>query len=99
MKPVTGALLDPHPDYLLRRRLPDGRLIAVLPLLFGAARMGIGDDTGFADYWDYDDPLWACLAALAWDPDTGREPIGWDVHRLSGRRRPDGDARAEYVWP
>jgi len=99
MKPVTGALLEPHPDYLLRRRLPDGRLIAVLPLLFEGARLGIGDDSTFDDCWDYEDRMWAALAALAWDPDTAPEPVGWDVHRPSGRRHPDGDASAEYIWP
>lgn len=43
--------LDSMPDYLARRRLPDGSLVAVIPLLFGRARLGIGDDWGFRDMW------------------------------------------------
>lgn len=49
---MTIELLDPNSTgYYARRRLPDGRLLAVIPLTFGRARLGIGDDTGFDDLW------------------------------------------------
>ncbi len=36
---------------LATRRLDDGRLLAIVPLTFGRARLGIGNDVGFDDVW------------------------------------------------
>lgn len=38
-------------DYFLKRPLPDGRTIYVIPLTFGRARIGIGNEGGFTDVW------------------------------------------------
>jgi hypothetical protein len=37
--------------FYMRRSLPDGRIVSVMPLTFGRARIGIGDDNVFHDVW------------------------------------------------
>ena len=41
------------PGIIWRRTLPDGRVIDIIPLTFGRARLGIGwpDDVGYQDVW------------------------------------------------
>lgn len=84
------------PDTLAERTLPDGRRLAVLPLLFGAARLGVGPPTctEFDDVWDYPSAAAAIAAAETWDG-TG-EPDGWHRHPRTKRYRPDGDPSREY---
>lgn len=44
----------PGPDFLYRRPLADGRVISVVPLVFGRARVTIGqlaDTSGYDDGW------------------------------------------------
>ena len=77
------------------------RDIALLPLVYGA-RLAIGphdDEAGFDDVWDYDDLDAAITAFLAWAWTRAPEPNGWTRHPASGRRRPAGDAKREYVLP
>lgn len=93
------------PDAVAERILPDGRRLAVLPLLFGQARLGLGrvvtptgePEDGFTDIWDYPSVIAAELAMERYDPDHEAEPAGWHRHPASGRRRPNGDASKEYV--
>ena len=65
-------------EMLAFKRLADGRGVFVYPLVFGRARLMIGDvDSGSAEKsWDYasgDDAVRACMA---WDG-TG-EPTGYE---------------------
>jgi hypothetical protein len=88
-------------DYLHARVLPDGRIVCLLPLFFGALRLGIGprDSQQFDDVWDYlgDEPGIDCgwLAAIGWDGEG--EPEGWYRHHRTGRRRPGGDPAKEVI--
>lgn len=38
-------------DYYFRKKLDDGRLVCVVPLTYGRARIGIGDEECFYDVW------------------------------------------------
>lgn len=77
---------------------PDGRRIAVLPLLYTAAVIIGRPHTvdHYDDRWCYDDVADAVAAATAWDG-TG-EPTGWHRHPDTGRRREHGDPARETVW-
>lgn len=78
---------------------PDGRRIAVTPLMYTAAIM-IGRPhqlTWYDDRWCYHTVPAALAAARAWDG-TG-EPDGWHRHPDTGRRRPDGDPTREEIRP
>lgn len=93
----------PEKGYLMKGRLPSGRLLMVEPLLFSRARLGIGplppmaDDGGFDDTWEFASPDLATLAFLGWDPAVEDQPLGWDWHPASGRYRINGDPTLEYV--
>ena len=41
------------PEYFWQRPLPDGRLLCIMPLLYGQARLGVGPphDVAFEDVW------------------------------------------------
>lgn len=87
-----------------KRRLPDGRVLYLMPLLTGN-RLGISRDAEtctFEDVWDYPRDVDGCSfidagwrAALGWDGEG--EPEGWYRHPQSGRRRPDGTPGSEHV--
>jgi hypothetical protein len=79
--------------------LGDGRWAAVQNLMFTAAIMTgqIGDRINIEDRWCYHSHAKAQAALEAWSG-VG-EPQGWHRHPTTGRRRPDGDASAEYVTP
>jgi hypothetical protein len=90
-----------------RRQLPDGRWLAVLPLTFQRARLGISMTwtapleaafaLGFADLWDYDTRELALAALTTWDG-TG-EPTGWVRHPATGRRRtPTGTIASRQIY-
>jgi len=89
------------------RRLGDGRLLAVEPLLFGRARLCIGRPEemaadgmmgGWDDHWEYPSCMAALNAIQAWTPSPeAPEPVGWTRHPTSGRRRPDGNPEKEYI--
>jgi hypothetical protein len=89
--------------FIQQRRLPDRRLIAVDPLLFDRARLGIGmlppmNMAGvFADTWEFPNIGAALLALETWEPDEQKEPTGWDRHPGTMRYRIGGDATLEYV--
>lgn len=91
---------DSH-GYLVKHTLPDGRILAILPLLYSRARLGVGDDTGFEVnwVWDYDSPYEAIKAFMEWNPAAQAEPTGWARHPDSRRYRPGGDPAQEYVKP
>jgi hypothetical protein len=86
-------------DYLHVRRLPNGRAVYLLPYSFGWLRLNIGHPGGcsFDDEWLFQGEQWkeAWRAALGWDGEG--EPEGWSRHPATGRRRPDGDAKREFV--
>jgi hypothetical protein len=86
----------------MRRTLPDGRQVGVVPMLFiWAVIVTTGDLTnpldGYDDRWCYRGLASAIEAAWQWDG-TG-EPTGWIRHPISGRRRDNGDPATEYVQP
>lgn len=89
--------------FLYARKLPDGRVIYLAPLMTGA-RLGISIDDQVHEYydvWDYPrdpelcEPDAGWRAALGWDGEG--DPEGWYRHVASGRRRPGGDPAKEYV--
>jgi len=83
---------------IMKKKTKDGRIVEIMPLTFGRARIIIGDGHTFVDNgWWYDTPEAAVAALTEWDPDTQVEPEGWMRHPKSGRRRPDGDKSKEYV--
>lgn len=86
-----------YPESLYERKLDDGRVIVVYPLLFGNARLCVGPDDGLTidDEWHYESSMLACMAADLWGGEG--EPESWHRHPSSGRRRPEGDATREYV--
>lgn len=77
---------------------PDGRRVWVVQFAFTAAVI-----IGHPDSWEYDDRWCYATAALAvtyaraWQAEPGTEPTGWHRHPATGRRRPDGDPRREYL--
>lgn len=78
---------------------PDGRRIAIIPLMYTAAVV-IGRPhqlTWYDDRWCYHTVTDALTAARAWDG-TG-EPDGWHRHPDTGRRRPGGDPAREEICP
>jgi len=82
---------------LFERRLDDGRVLVVYPLLWGNARLCCGPDDGLTidNEWHYESSDLAIFAAAVWDGEN--EPTGWHRHPSSGRRRPEGDEAREYV--
>lgn len=78
---------------------PDGRAVWVRAFMFTyAIILGRPDDVGtYDDRWCYGTRADAMVAAEAWLAGTEAEPSGWHRHPDTGRRRPGGDADAEYV--
>lgn len=78
---------------------PDGRRIAVIPLMYTAAVI-IGRPhqlDWYDDRWCYHTAADALTAARAWDG-VG-EPDGWHRHPDTGRRREGGDPTREEIRP
>jgi hypothetical protein len=91
---------NPEEGVLLRRTLPDGRILDLMPLLFGAWRLSVGPKGSlgyYDDQWDYEGQARALSAMMSWDGEG--EPTGWHRHPSSGRRRPGGDPAMEYLRP
>lgn len=89
-------------QFLMYRDLDDGRLLAVVPLLFGQASLTIGPggdnyDGGFSDCWWYDSVVDAMLVCLFWNIEKNPEPPGWVYHPFTRRRRPCADPAAEFI--
>jgi len=91
---------------LIRRRLDDRRLLAVVPQSASNAQLGLGmappfeDLPAFADSWDYASPVKATWALLTFDPTSiTKEPHGWKRHETTGRYRIQGQRRLEYIKP
>lgn len=82
------------------RTLPDGRLLALQPLLFGDFRLHViasPQASRSQSVYDFADAGAAAVALGLWD---GRgDPEGWVRHKPSNRRRPDGDPAREHVAP
>lgn len=79
------------------RWFPDGRCAYVPVLLFGQAAVAVDWGGARVDggYWRYQTRRAAVRAIEEWDG-TG-EPEGWVRHPASGRCRPGGDRKKEYV--
>lgn len=96
--------------FIAHRFLPGPKILAVVPLLFGARLClgGVYDDDvdmwgSYEEAWDYPDIVSAVQAMEAFSDDV--EPQGWERHIPSGfnpgggRRRPGADPAREYVNP
>lgn len=89
--------------YYYVRTLSDGRFLAVELALWDQAYLKLcsGDDPhspdGVDDVWLYERVRFALHAAITWDPAIQKEPFGWYRHPQTGRRRPHGNPRNEYV--
>lgn len=69
----------------------------VYPMIY-TARLCVGppeDRTGYDDAWCYGSLEAALAAARAWDGKG--DPEGWHRHPASGRRRPGGDPKLEFI--
>lgn len=83
---------------LLRRELPDGRLVELWRMLF-TFRITItspqNDGICWDDAWCFTDGRLseAVFAFQSWDGEG--EPVGWNKHPVSGRWRPDGTEATE----
>ena len=87
-----------HKERMIVGKLIDdgARYVAVDPLTFGEARLGVGTIRGaYDDVWYYSSITAALNAWAAWDGEG--EPDGWYRHPPTGRRRPGGDPTAEYI--
>src|SRR5438045_3110591 len=78
--------------FLAYRELPDGRLLAIVPLTFGRASLTLGPggadyDGTFSDAWDFEESGDAVLQFLTWNPAETAEPVSWVRHTPSMRRR------------
>lgn len=80
------------------KQLPDGRLVAVVHMIYTwRLTVGPADAYGYDDGWCYPTEEDAIVALVLWD--GMGEPTGWHRHPRSGRRRPEGDPAREYVNP
>lgn len=70
--------------YLHRMKTPNGRDVAIMPLMFTWAIIADIDPMGYGDRWCYHTLQDALSALRDWDG-TG-EPSGWHRHPNSGRR-------------
>lgn len=87
-------------EWLAAKSVSDTKHLWVYPLLFGAARLCIGDrihNGVLDDEWRYETVQEAIAAMNQWDG-VG-EPEGWLRHPSSGRRRMNGDPMREYIQP
>lgn len=79
--------------------LPRGRIAVVCRFLTTDAILLMtadGAELGYEDRWCYVHDR-AFRALQAWNGEG--EPQGWHRHPRTGRRRPDGDAKREYINP
>lgn len=99
--------IDP-PDYVFGPAPVDvGRqlVVSVVPRTFGRASItASAPDTHtlglYDESWDYASPLRAIYALVEWvGTPHASEPEGWERHKPSHRRRPNGDPAHEYVSP
>lgn len=97
---VPEHLLADEPNAYYAKDLPAGLALWVVPMVVTTRIMiGVPGSGGVDDAWCYHTPGGAILAALAWDPETEKEPTGWHRHPHSGRRRTNGDPDQEYIAP
>mgnify|MGYP001031230436 FL=1 len=86
-------------DYSHVRPIGNGRYAAIAQFMFSTAIVvgRIGNYSCYEDRWCYKTAEDAIAALEAWDGQG--EPQGWVRHPTTGRRRPNGDAEAEYIDP
>ena len=103
MGEVTSAQWTELPDGGVRLKETETHFIDVIPMIYNWRI--VTTPKNFPKVYDRGwcyagrDKTPAVLAALAWDPDTEEEPMGWIKQAAppTGRRRPDGDPSREYV--
>lgn len=84
---------------IMRGRLPDGRIVDVVPALFGAAYIKIGAEgkPWYDASWRYADLGIVAACAAIWDG-TGR-PLGWIKDCQTGEERDTEVALQEWLQP
>jgi hypothetical protein len=85
---------------LLKRILPDGRILELVPMLFNlriTVTLPEHDGLFWEDAWCYKDKKAALSAYLSWDGTGEDGPPGWNKHPHTGRWRADGTAASEEV--
>lgn len=93
-------------QYLLAKDAPDGRVIAVEPLLLNQGQIvrTLDDELSLNDEeWMYGDWVAAVEAYEAWDGAPGTEPAGWARHKsratgVTRRREYDVRGRLRREW-
>lgn len=79
------------------RKLPDGRILELVPMLFTVRlTVSLPELYGvcYEDGWCFTDPAAAVLAFETWDGE-GDGPPGWNKHPFTGRWRKDGTPASE----
>jgi hypothetical protein len=81
------------------KQIGDGLYAAIKPLMFHWTMIVgmVGDRFGHEDRWCYENQDLAERGLREWSGDG--DPVGWNRHVMSGRSRPGGDPRLEYVAP
>lgn len=76
----------------------DHGLCCIYKFMYTTAILSGLNDIGYEDRWCYHTKEAALEALLDWaaHPEQA-EPEGWHRHPDSGRRRPDGDKKLEYI--
>jgi hypothetical protein len=77
--------------------LGDGRIAAIMHIDGFTEALVVGIHPWGHDHTYYYRHGKAAQALAVWNGE--HDPDGWIRHPQTGRRRPDGDASKEYVWP
>lgn len=77
----------------------DGFYAAVKPLMFHWTLIlgEVGNKVNYLDRWCYETQEGAAAALKNWGGEG--DPVGWNRHPNTGRRRPGGDPDKEYFAP
>ncbi len=72
--------------------------VALEEMTFNSYRILYIDNSDFINNcWYYSSFVECLVAFIVWDPFVELEPTGWFRNPKTGRRRPDGDPRFEYI--
>ena len=87
-------------DSIASRSFPDGTFIGVEAMIFTNRLCIAYAGTIFGcwdDVWCFDKNINIVEIMTNWNPYEQKEPMGWNRHPPTGRRRIDGDPSQEYV--
>jgi hypothetical protein len=91
------------PQSVASREFADGTVLYIESMSYDVARLCVvrpGTTWGvYDDMFDYANVFKALVALNTWNYPEQREPDGWHRNPTTHRRRPNGDARKEYLHP